>query len=193
MLAKIQKLKNKRGFTLVELIVVVAIIAVLAAILVPLMGNYLNDAKKSSAVSASKTIKNIFSNAMTSAVNQDRGRAPGAAYGYHTVQISGGRATVALTGDTGNWVGGTTSQTEYSNNIVAQLVNVPDGSAIVGVVGSNVIGCAYIAGDVAPANMVNLIQDGSDTSSGFPDETLMVDNEVASTQPNIGGMIVGYC
>lgn len=46
MLKKLLGLKNKKGFTLIELIVVIAILAILAAILVPSMLNVLSDSKQ---------------------------------------------------------------------------------------------------------------------------------------------------
>lgn len=39
-----KKLLNKKGFTLIELIVVIAILAILALILVPSIANYVNQA-----------------------------------------------------------------------------------------------------------------------------------------------------
>ena len=51
---RIQKLKAKKGFTLVELIVVIAILAVLMAILVPTMMGFVEDSRIKSADAAAK-------------------------------------------------------------------------------------------------------------------------------------------
>lgn len=58
MLKKIQKLKHKKGFTLVELIVVIAIVATLTAVIVPLIGRYSTQAAYTSLQDSAKTISN---------------------------------------------------------------------------------------------------------------------------------------
>lgn len=52
-------LKNKKGFTLIELIVVIAIIAILAAIAIPTFSGVMNDAKKANVISIAKNANTL--------------------------------------------------------------------------------------------------------------------------------------
>lgn len=53
---KISKMKNKKGFTLVELIVVLVILAILAALLIPALTGYIDKANKEKVVSECRMV-----------------------------------------------------------------------------------------------------------------------------------------
>lgn len=65
MIKKLQKLKAKKGFTLVELIVVIAIIGVLAAILIPTMIGYVKSSNITAADQVAASIRKAITNTIT--------------------------------------------------------------------------------------------------------------------------------
>lgn len=56
MFEKICKMKNKKGFTLVELIVVLVILAILAALLIPALTGYIDKANKEKIISETRMV-----------------------------------------------------------------------------------------------------------------------------------------
>ena len=59
--------KNRKGFTIVELVIVIAVIGILATVLVPTFGNVISDAKEKAAL---QEAKNIYTSYVTEHVDE---------------------------------------------------------------------------------------------------------------------------
>ena len=105
-----KKLKDKKGFTLVELIVVLVILAILAALLIPALTGYIDKANKEKVVAETRMV--------AMAVQTEASEAYGAA---------GAGKTLNDTADDTKWEDDTTSTTDHIDNIKA-LAEVVDST-----------------------------------------------------------------
>ena len=97
MFEKIRKMKNKKGFTLVELIVVLVILAILAALLIPALTGYIDKANKEKVIA---TTRMVVMAAQTEASEKYGLKAAGQLNGGNDITVSydGTTATAAVDG-----------------------------------------------------------------------------------------------
>ncbi len=96
MLEKIRELKNRKGFTLVELIVVLVILAILAALLVPALTGYIDKANKEKIIA--ETRQAVM--AAQTIVSEDYGSStPLSAWAVGTTGFAGAESTTQTFAD----------------------------------------------------------------------------------------------
>jgi|GEM_PF-1156576 len=116
------KLKNKKGFTLVEMIVVIAIIAILIALLAPNVARMIENAQRTSDAAKAKTVMSTAQAYATEAITSNNAINGGALTpisgagggSYYVVQLNGGAATTAAVDDAlQTYYYGSTTAPEY--------------------------------------------------------------------------------
>lgn len=167
MIGKIQKLKNKKGFTLVELIVVIAIIAVLTAVIVPLVGRYAAQATYTTLQDAAKTVANT-----TSTVLADVTRL-GTVY-------SGGDIKGSKSGDKLTINCGDSDFAEKLQNALEEAV--PDGATFFIGVSDNTVSCVIYSTAVTIDQKVTVAEGDFDESYTYSSKPVGIYGNVDVTK-----------
>lgn len=211
MIKKLQSLKKKKGFTLVELIVVIAIIGVLAAILVPTMLNYVTSSRVTSANSTAASIKNNIDAFLTNADTAGYGMKMGNVKQtlYINVSPNGGDAKWEVSAATASnfkgvtggvvWGGaGTAISTTTKTGTVAETLlavelrnlfpEIKSAAIVALLVGGKCVGVAYTA-DQATSLSLGSDCPAYDTTTGAFSKTFSWDGKTAGVSST--GLIVG--
>lgn len=190
MIKKLQKLKAKKGFTLVELIVVIAIIGVLAAILVPTMLGYVENSRITSADQIAKTIKDAAQVAATEMDTQGMGLATTkvVALGTYTPAANNNPATIVFStasaqaanpegviGEAANYKGQQTAKapashaTKLSKSLVTLLTEQKKGLTFLIVYENGTVTQVYSSEDatLTTTGAINWTSAGKDTAGNI--------------------------
>ena len=136
MFDKIRKMKNKKGFTLVELIVVLVILAILAALLVPALTGYIDKANNQKVVATTRSIVVAAQTEVSEkygVVTSNNGKLKGGSLGELTVTAKNYDGIVPSDiGKLAEVVSGTTPA--YKNGITSAIVSYDETGHVTKVV-----------------------------------------------------------
>lgn len=163
MIKKLQSLKKKKGFTLVELIVVIAIIGVLAAILVPTMLNYVTSSRVTSANSTASSLRSSINSFITSMDAAGAGIKRSNTASTWTIVVTGGNVVTTVAANdltsaassysysvTNTKAGTATGFNGKFADMIANDYTFQDAAATAYIQNGQCIGVVYYAGNKMP-------------------------------------------
>lgn len=208
MIGKLQKMKARKGFTLIELVVVIAIVGVLAAILVPTMMGIVVKARVSSANSTASNIQKLVDLFMLNADGNGDRMSSASTVLKISIRSSGSSAavwesTAAAAGSFPAWKGGTVtwgtggSYTENSDTgsitkgeallcaaLCDEFSNIRSGSIVIALKNSR---CTFAAFTTSTNNALDDAEFPAITD-GKPPQSFAWNNE---TGISASGFIIG--